>query len=209
MLKPVRLILKPRSIELEFDIPQTSELKDVNDSIEANPEEYKRFYRLTEGIVGENADIPESMDVTENLVGAAPAGTETDKPKRGRRPKNSPDPATAVAPPPLAIPSAPAPAAPAPTGEVATIAPPPPPVPAPAAPAPAAPPPVGVLAGKVVAELKRRGEGAADNGKALVDWLASAGLVVPGATFQEAIDCVSFLDDAKLGPVATGLGVAA
>jgi hypothetical protein len=136
------------------------------------------------------------------------ATTETDKPKRGRRPKNQPDPATAVAPPPVPVPTAPAPApAPTPTGEVATIA--PPPVPAPAAPAPAAPPPVGVLAAKVVAELKRRGEGAADNGAALVAWLASAGLVVPGATFQEAIDCVSFLDDAKLGPVATGLGVTA
>lgn len=204
--------MKLRSIDLELDPEDNATIATINESIEKNQEEYRRFYQLTQAIVGENANVPEGVDVLDELPAAISAtggsSVEPDKPKRGRRPKNQPDPATAVAPPPVPVPAAPAPAtpaAPAPTGEVASIAP-PPPVPAPA-PAPAAPPPVGVLAGKVVAELKRRGEGAADNGAALVAWLASAGLVVPGATFQEALDCVSFLDDVKLGPVAAGLGV--
>jgi hypothetical protein len=64
-----------------------------------------------------------------------------------------------------------------------------------------------VLAPKVVAELQSRASGSADGGKALVDWLAAAGLCVPGASFQEAIDCVSFLTDDKLGPVAAGLKI--
>lgn len=150
----------------------------------------------------------------------APTTTEAEKPatKRGRKSKAAVE---AVAPAPIPVPDAappapPVPAAPADTGippfldrtnQAAPVAvAPPPPLAAPPAPAPVSPP-VGVLAGKVVAELKRRGDGAADQGAGLVTWLAGAGLCVPGASFQEAVDCVLFLDDAKLGPVATALGV--
>jgi hypothetical protein len=65
-----------------------------------------------------------------------------------------------------------------------------------------------VLAPKVVAELNRRKEGQPDNGAGLIAWLAGAGLVVPTATWDEALLCIQFLDDAKLGPVAQGLQIA-
>lgn len=149
-------------------------------------------------------------------------GAETPtKGRRGRKPKSPP--VEAQAPAPIPVPdAAPAPAAPvdttpnangipafldrtqqAPAAPVA-VAPPPPPAPAPAAPVA---PPVGTLAPKVVAELKRRAEGSADGGQGLADWLAGAGVIVKGATFQEAVDCVAFLDDAKLGPITTALQI--
>lgn len=147
---------------------------------------------------------------------AAPA---PEKAKRGRKSKTAVE---AVAPAPIPVPDAAPPAPPVPAPAPVTgndpgpippfldrnaapvaVAPPPPPAP------PAAPvsPPAGVLAAKVAAELHRRGDGAADQGKGLVDWLAGAGLCVPGASFQEACDCVMFLSDEKLGPVATALGI--
>lgn len=140
---------------------------------------------------------------------ATDAAAAPEKGKRGRKPRAVPE---AVAPPPIPVPGAPppVPAAPIDTGippfldrTGTAVAPPP----APVAPPPVVAPPVGVLAGKVVAELKKRGEGAPDAGKGLVDWLASAGMVVPGASFQEAIDCVSFLSDEKLAPVANALQI--
>src|SRR5688500_10178615 len=90
-----------------MDPEDGSTLKDINDSIEENPEEYRRYYRLTQSIIGENANIPEGIDITDDLLGPAgpTSATETDKPaKRTRKSKNQPDPATAVAPPPLAVP---------------------------------------------------------------------------------------------------------
>lgn len=154
----------------------------------------------------------------------APTAEKPAPAKRGRKPKAAPE---AVAPPPMPVPdaappmsvTAPAPVATAPAVDAGPIPAfldrsqgalaPPPAVPAPvAAPAPAAPPPVGVLAPKVVAELNRRKEGQPDGGAGLIAWLAGAGLVVPSATWDEAILCIQFLDDAKLGPVAGGLGVA-
>lgn len=156
--------------------------------------------------------------------GEEPEETETttaepDKP--ARKPRKPRAAVEAVAPPPIPVPTqeSPPPAPPAPvdtgipafldrTGAAPVAVAPPPPVAAPPMVAPPAAPPVGVLAAKVAAEVKRRGEGAADQGAGLVDWLAKAGLCVPGATFQEAVDCVSFLSDEKLGPVATALGVA-
>jgi hypothetical protein len=141
-----------------------------------------------------------------------PAATDAPKAKRGRKSKQTVE---AVAPPPMPVPDA-APPAPAPApvpAETATLAPPPPvvaapPPPAPVAPAPVAATPPGVLAPKVVAELNRRKEGQPDNGAGLIAWLAGAGLVVPTATWDEALLCIQFLDDAKLGPVAQGLQIA-
>lgn len=217
MLRPTRIIMRLRSIDLELDMDDSGTIADINDSIEKNQEEYQRFYRLTQAIVGENAEIPEGVEVATDLAAAiSRTGATSAEPtpaKRTRRSRNQPDPATAVAPPPLAVPAT-APVTSGDPGPIPTcldrtapapVAPPPPPPPAPVAPAA---PPVGTLAPKVVAELHRRGDNAADGGAALVAWLAGAGLCVPGATFQEACDCVNFLDDAKLGPVAAGLGVA-
>jgi hypothetical protein len=163
-----------------------------------------------------------STDTDEAEQPESSTGAETPtKGRRGRKPKNPP--VEAQAPAPIPVPSAPAapvdttpnvngiPAfldraaapSPAPAAPAAvTLAPPPPPAPA----APVAPP-VGTLAPKVVAELKRRAEGSADGGQGLADWLAGAGVIVKGATFQEAVDCVAFLDDAKLGPIAGALQI--
>jgi hypothetical protein len=165
-----------------------------------------------------------STDTDEAEQPETSTGAETPtKGRRGRKPKNPPVEAQAPAPIPVPDAAPPAPVdttpnangipafldraaapspAPAPAAAAATLAPPPPP-------APAAPvtPPVGTLAPKVVAELKRRAEGSADGGQGLADWLAGAGVIVKGASFQEAVDCVAFLDDAKLGPIAGALQI--
>lgn len=157
-------------------------------------------------------------DGSEEPAGDAPVAEKPAPAKRGRKTKAAPE---AVAPPPMPVPDAappPAPVAPAPvdacpippfldrtTGAAAPTLAPPPPAPAPA---PAAPPPVGVLGPKVIAELNRRKEGQPDQGAGLIAWLAGAGLVVPSATWDEAMLCIQFLDDAKLGPVAAGLQIA-
>lgn len=89
----------------------------------------------------------------------------------------------------------------------------PPPVPPAVAPPvvpPAAPVPGGVLAQKIVADLKRRAAGSPDQGKGLVDWLAGPGigLVVAGASFDEACAVINMTTDDKLQSVAGLLGVA-
>lgn len=94
-------------------------------------------------------------------------------------------------------------------GGTAGAAPPPPPL-LPAAPPVAPAPPVsGPVGQKIIAELEKRAAGSPDSGKSLADWLAlpTVGLTVPGATFVEAIDCLRMIGDAKLGGVATALGV--
>jgi hypothetical protein len=169
--------------------------------------ELSKLAALATGVTDSGEDAAEGQGTAATDAAAAPAPV-----RRGRKPKPAPE---AVAPPPIPVPGA-APPVPAPVAPVDTGIPPfldrtgtavAPPPPAPVAPPPVVAPPVGVLAGKVVAELKKRGEGAADAGKGLVDWLASAGMVVPGASFQEAIDCVSFLSDEKLAPVASALQI--
>lgn len=208
MVKLGNLSLSLRSLSLDHETEDGDTIASINQYLEENLEEYRRFRQIGQSIVGEDADIPEKLDI-ELATSAAPEGPK----KRGRKPKN--EPVTAVAPPPAPIPDAPA----ADSGippfldrTAAAVAPPPPapvaPPPAPSAPVIPASPPVGVLAGKVVAELKKRAEGAVDQGAGLVAWLAGAGMCVPGATFQEACDCVMFLSDEKLGPVANALGVA-
>lgn len=195
----VKIALQP--FEVSFEAGSIGEAVSI---LQEPGNELSKLAALATGAGGEDPD-------------EAPAA-ETDKPARKpRKPRGGADPATAVAPPPLAVPTpAPVSGDPGPipafldrTNAAPVAVAPPPPVPAPVAPpVPAAPPPVGVLAPKVVAELKRRAVGSADGGAALVAWLAGAGLCVPGATFDEACDCVAFLTDDKLGPVAAGLGVA-
>lgn len=239
MVKPTKIIMKMRAIELEIEPEDNDTIENIVAYLEGTQDHYREFYRLSRSIVGDNADIPDGVEVAADAETSSDTGA-TEQPTRGRRgrkSKNQPDPATAVAPPPAPIPGVsvpPVPAAPtapvdsapnangipafldrqnpnaAANAPVATMAPPPPPAPAapaPAAPAPAPKPPVGTLAPKIVAELRGRATGSADGGKGLVDWLAGAALVVPNATFDEAMECLQFLDDAKLGPVATALGV--
>jgi hypothetical protein len=153
--------------------------------------------------------------------------------RRGRKPKdkNQPDPATATAPPPAPIPGATPPAAPAvPAPELSAqvaaavangggippfldraatpAAPPAPPPPPPAVPAAPVVPPSGILAGKVIADLDRRGTD--DTTKAaLVTWLASPGLalVMANATYDDAISAIRLMPDDKLSGLATALSV--
>lgn len=167
----------------------------------------------------------------DQAVSAESEGTdvaETEgKPKRTRRTKAQiaadkaaaeavadtapPAPPVAVAPPPIPVPATAATAVKEGieipgfldrTGKAPEVPPPPPPP----APAPVAPP-ATVLAQKVVEELKRRATGAPDGGKSIVDWLVAIGAVVKGATFEESLSVMLFLEADKLTPIAAALGV--
>lgn len=171
-------------------------------------------------------------------VGDTPLAQDTDQAatpaRRGRKPKNQPDPSTASAPPPAPVPAAPAaPAAPAPNsgdglklpafldrsnpgnvatgdGSAAVPAAPPAPPPMPSAPpiAPPAPavPPVGVLGPKMVDAITKQKQG---DGAEWVKWLSDSGLVVPGVTFDEAMDCLRFTTDEKMVTAAAALQISA
>ena len=93
----------------------------------------------------------------------------------------------------------------------AAAAPPVPPVAPPPPPAPPAPPvpPAGVLAAKIIPHMEGIAATQTDGGKAWVDWLASSGIVVPGATFEEAMKVIRMQSDEKLAPIASALGIAA
>lgn len=161
-------------------------------------------------ILSDNASSLAAMfavDVT-GETGGAPA--EPAKPRGRPRSKNQPDPATAHAPPPLAVapPAPPVPAAQGDTGIPAFLdrnKPPPLPNAPPVAPAP--PPPSGALASAVVAEVKKRTAGSPDGGKAMVTWLVQCGAVVDGATLDEAMACLPLIEAGKLGQIAAGLQV--
>ena len=197
----VKIALQP--FEVAFEAGSIAEAVAI---LEDPQNELSKLAALANGS-SEEAETGTAAEVTE----------QPDKPKRGRKPKAAPE---AVAPAPIPVGDQKPPAAPAPdttpnAGGIpafldrsapAAVAPPPP---APVAPPPAPMPPVGKLSGPVIAELNKRKEGSADNGAALVAWLSGAALVVPGATYDEAIECLALLDDAKLGPVANALGVAA
>jgi hypothetical protein len=88
---------------------------------------------------------------------------------------------------------------------MAAAAPPPPPPPPPAPPVP----PSGVLAGKIIPHMEDIASKSPDGGKAWVDWLATSGIVVAGATFEEAMKVIRMQSDDKLKPVADALGIAA
>jgi hypothetical protein len=148
-----------------------------------------------------------------------------------RRKRNAPDPAAATAPAPAPVPNlhvvkegevippAPAPApVPVPVPPAADPNQPPdmpaflnrtaaPTPPTPPAPAPAPAPATVRLADKVIEELKRRRAASADDGKALADWVASAGIVAKGSTFEETIAVLQFFDDAKVAGIAKALGI--
>lgn len=142
------------------------------------------------------------------------AGPTKGKPGRKPKDKSQPDPSTATAPPPVAVPPAAPTLAPAAddgippflqrTAEAPAAAAPPPP---PAPPAPPVVPPSGILAGKVIANLDQRKAGTPDGGKSLADWLAQCGLVNPGESYDAAIAVVRMTTDDKLAAIAGQLGV--
>jgi len=185
-------------------------------------------------ILQENgADLTAAFGAVPGTEQAAPAaaGDAPEPAKRGRRPKE------VAAPAPLAVPGAApaAPAAPLAPAVMAPIpgdplaippglqrdpatnaspaipasppAPPPPPLLPAAPPIAAAPPAVGVIATKIIAELDRRATGAADKGQGLSDWLAGAGLVIKGATYDEAVACLRMTAEEKLSPLLAPLGL--
>lgn len=210
----ITIRLTPTSHHVEFEIGSPEEgIGFVTDKGDALMRLLDVLDRLPKGEVQEAAPAAA-------VAGEAPA-------RRSRGP-NKPK-VDAVAPAPLAVPGA-APSPPAPptlvSGDPLAIPPmlqrdannaspaipapatPPPPVAPPAPPAPAAPP-TGVLAEKIIANLDKRKAGTPDNGQSLSDWLAGCGLVIKGATYDEAIKCLRLAADAKLQPLLAPLEIAA
>lgn len=158
------------------------------------------------------AEIVSNATQVAEAASEAPQGDQAPPVKRGRGP-NKPKP-DAVAPAPIAIPGAEAP----PTAPVAPETPHPLDIPealrrpaavAPPPPAPPAPPPTGILAGKIIAEMERKGVPTApDGGQSFADWLATSGIIVKGATYPEAVIALRLQPDEKLGQIAQALGVA-
>ena len=183
--------VKPTGVEVAFEVGSLKEACDILQT-EANA-------------------LTELMGIR---VNDTPGGIESAPPtnsKTTRKPKPGPDPSTASAPPPAPVPTA-APMPPLPADgsipEALRRTPPPPPLVA-APPPPLAPPaPVPCeLARKTAAEFNRRAAGAVDEGKAMLDWVYSTGLVIKGANVQEATDCLEMQTEDKIRPVAAALQV--
>jgi hypothetical protein len=185
----IRITLTPVNHSVDFEV--------------GSPEEGISF------VTEKGAALTALLDVLDRLPkGDTALATETaahGEPAKERKPRGPNKPKVdAVAPAPLAIPSAALPAPPAPLAGTAPIAPatapqgddmpaflkrdannaspaipapaaPPPPLAPPAPPVPAAPPPTGVLAEKIIANLDARAKGTPDGGKSIADWLAGPG----------------------------------
>ena len=207
MVKPTKLIIRLRSVDLEHELDETDNIETITAYLDSTADSYLAFNRVGVSIVGDNADSPDTMDATTD-AGAAPVAAEP--PKKERKKRGAVE---AVAPAPLPVPSAaplappvPMPSAAAP---VAVAVAPPPPIAAPVAPPAPIPPKAGVLGEKIVAELNRRKSGAADDGAGLLGWLSASQLTVPNATWDAAVDTILFMDDVKLAPFAKALEIAA
>lgn len=192
--------VKPTGVEVGFTVETTADIEKV---LTAEKTAFDRIYALNIGASNAIAGQAEAAEQAANAPTAAPA------PAKRSRKANQPDPSTASAPAPAPVPAA----APAPDLDAIppmlqrSAAPPPPPPLVGAAPpaAPAAP----RLRDQVIAECRKRAAGAPDGGKGLADWIAAHGLVVPGATFDEAMDVLLQIDDSRLGTAASQLGVTA
>lgn len=182
-------------LSVEFEVGSPSEAIGI---LEEHRTEWLELLAFSSALDEESAAAGEANQINA-AVPAAPEPT-----RRGRKPKS----VTASAPPPMPIPTAPEAAAPpvpdggippflkreaAPAAPVAPAAAPPPP-----------PVPNGVMAGKIIAALDARATDDA-NKKALADWLASAGVVMSGATYDECVAVIRMTTDDKLGPVAAAL----
>jgi hypothetical protein len=213
--------IRPKTVEIEFEAGSIAEGGAI---LEQEGNAISNLFNSCLWI--EDEGQTQTQDVVATPDATTTAGAEPPK-KRGRKPKNQPDPATASAPPPMPVapPVAPVPA-PAPVAAVPAPtppAPPAPPMPPAAAPAPLTiptdgsipaflqrPAPVpakGRLGPLVKAECEKRATGSPDNGQALADWLAGAGVVVPGAKFPDAMAVIELASDEQLSQVAAALGV--
>jgi hypothetical protein len=197
---------------VEFETGSVSEAIGV---LQAEGTEFANLFDINFGN-GHGGNVP-SEDTTDG--GAATSAAPKKPARKPRTPKE------AVAPPPIPVPTLPvaAPAPPAPDlaatnangipaflDRTAAPSPPPPPLLPTAPPIAAALPPVsGPIGQKIIAELFKRGDGAADNGQALSDWLAASipQVIIKGATLQEAISVLRMTGDEKLAGVAQALGV--
>lgn len=183
------------------------------------------------GSIGEGiAIITESKDKFIELLGLSDSMNGTDEQEQGnenvtasasespkeRKPRGKNKAPEAVAPAPIPVPAA---AAPNPDGldippalqraptPPAAAAPPPPPLLPSAPPVVPAAPPTSALAQPIIANLDQRKAGSADDGKALADWLAGAGLIAKGATYEEAKSVIPFTKHELLVEIAKALGV--
>lgn len=210
-----KITIERAPIGVEFEVGSISEAIAILEQEDTN---LRRVVSIGDSLSGASEqEQPEANGAT----GAEPA-------KRGRKPnkdKSQPDAANAQAPAPLPIPPGAAPPtvpadlvkqnAEAAAGggipdylKAAPAAAAPPPPPPPPAPAPVPAPPSGILAGKVIADLDKRKATTADEGKALVEWLAAYGLVNAGSSYDESVAAIRLMHDDKLGQVATALSVA-
>jgi hypothetical protein len=202
-----RITVKQNPLEIEFEAGSLGEAVSI---LQAEDTAIRAMMALAPQLAGTTAaaEMPAAIET-------APA--ETAK-KRGRPAKEAPP--VANAPPPAPVPATP----PAPptlpadgsippflqrTADAPAPVAPPPPAPPPAPPAPVAVmPPALSLAPKVIAELKRRATGSADQGAGLLAWLYTTGLVVKGATWDESMAVLQFTDDGRIKATADALSVA-
>jgi len=212
-----RFTVNKNPLSIEFDSATIAE------GLQVLLDNKNELGRVVTEFRGEAEDVESGETNNAGAAGAGEAGKTLATPKRRGRP-----PAAAPAPAPVPVVGAPAPVAPvapaapaaaldmrenangipmalartepAPAAPFAPPAPPPPPV----APAPA---PVVRVSDKVIADLKKRREGAPDGGQSLADWLAGAGVVAKGATFDESMAVLQFIKDEQAAPLAQALGV--
>jgi hypothetical protein len=200
----------PLTVEFEAET-----LQEVSKTLLDGSTELSRIFAAISGVVNAGDSASEAPKATRKRRGASDATTE--QPQTAAPAAVPPPPAPSAAP---VVATAPAPI---PVPAVATDPSQPPdlpdflkrqqqtaqpqPVPPPAPTAPPAPVATARLAERVVVELKRRKDGSADNGAALAAWLSQSGVVVPNATFDEAVTVLNFFDDAKVKPIADALGV--
>ena len=222
----ISCIVKPHSVAIYYH-----DLESAGELLELLKKEDSALRQIWESFpdspVNVSVDLDDIASVDAVKSAEAPAAPATNakpaKPpgkKRGRPAKN-PESATAPAPMPVAPPPAPPPVA---------VAPPAPPAPPPAAVAPppapvaptesippflqrSAPPPAPAaprfeVGNKIKAYIVDQAGSDDHAQKEWARWLVGAGLVIEGATFREAVDCVALTPDEALKEAATELGLA-
>lgn len=218
----IKITVARSPITAEFDVGSIGEAIAI---LSESKDKFTELLGLADTMSG--ADEQEGAPVSLQLVprygaddGQSGSAVTEAAPRKPRKPKIE-----AVAPAPLPVPQAPAPApaaadpldipealrrsAPpvAPPAPPAAAAPPPPLLPAAPSVAPALPP-TSPLAAPIVADLDKRRKASVNDGKDLADWLAGAGLIAKGASYDEAVAVVPFTTHEKLEPIAKALGLA-
>lgn len=203
----IKITISRAPLTAEFEVGSIGEGIAI---ITESKDKFVELLGLSDSMNGDD-EAGEGGDDNTNVTATAP------KERKKREPKNKAPEAVAPAPIPVpaAIVSAPAAnsdgldipealrRAPAP----AAAAPPPPPLLPNAPPVAPAAPPTSPLAAPIIANLDQRKAGTVDDGKQLADWLANAGLIAKGATYEEAKSVIPFTSHDKLVPIAVALGV--